>query len=155
MENTTNTKNYLYVIKIPQMDEKETLCYSIKFGFAKDFNDRLKNGYGAYFWNITVLHVYEGDFTLDDEYIIKQYLAKYSLFKTEWFKYCQEVLDFFNKYDTTKKLKTKIDKIPLKKKSEKTYHNVDCLLLNYIIQSYYGELTDLFKRLIARTPISL
>jgi hypothetical protein len=64
----------LYVILLPQMDEKRKLGYMVKIGYSKDFKEsRNKYGYGQYHRTVEVLHLYEGDFTLDDELKLKQY----------------------------------------------------------------------------------
>ena len=90
-------ENYLYVLLLPHMDKEYGLSYKVKFGYTENFKQRMKTGYEAYYGQegYQVLHVYEGDFTLDDEFIIKQYLKDYTLFKNEWFKCCSEVLEFF------------------------------------------------------------
>lgn len=139
-------ETYLYVLLLPHMDKEYNLSYKIKFGFAENFEQRMKAGYSAYYGEegYRVLHVYKGYFTQkEDEFAIKQYLKEYSLFGNEWFKCCQEVLGFFNTYDTSEKLKKKISEIPVTKKStERAYHKVDFMLLDYIIQIYYNDLLD-------------
>ena len=142
-------ETYLYVLLLPHMDKEYGLSYKVKFGFAENFEQRMKAGYGAYYGEegYQVLHVYKGYFTQkEDEFAIKQYLKKYSLFGNEWFKCCQEVLGFFNTYDTSEKLKKKISEIPVTKKStERAYHKVDFMLLDYIVQTYYSDLLDKFE----------
>ena len=133
-------ETYLYVILLPHMDKDYNLSYKVKFGFAENFDRRMKAGYGAYYGKegYQILHVYKGDFTKDrDEFAIKQYLKDYCLFGNEWFKCCQEVLGFFNTYDTSEKLKQKISEIPIKK-FEVKYHKVNYMLLDYIIQTYHN-----------------
>ena len=137
-------ETYLYVLLLPHMDKEYNLSYKIKFGFAENFEQRLKAGYEAYYGEngCQVLHVYKGYFTQkEDEFAIKQYLKEYLLFGDEWFKCCQEVLGFFNTYNTSEKLKQKISEIPVTKKStERAYHKVNFMLLDYITQTYYGDL---------------
>ena len=132
-------ETFLYVLLLPHMDKEYNLSYKIKFGFAENFEQRMKAGYSAYYGEegYQVLHVYKGYFTQkEDELAIKQYLKEYSLFGNEWFKCCQEVLGFFNTYNTSEKLKQKISEIPIKK-SEVKYHKVNYMLLDYIIQTYH------------------
>ena len=94
----------LYVILTPQMDKDRNFCYSVKFGYSKDFDRIRKAQYEAYFWNLEVLHIYEqGDEELEKR--IKYHLKDYLLFGKEWFKYCPEVINFFDKNDTYEKLK--------------------------------------------------
>jgi hypothetical protein len=140
-------ETYLYVLLLPHMDKEYNLSYKVKFGYTENFESRMKTGYEAYYGNegYQVLHVYKGYFTLDDEFAIKQYLQKYSLFKNEWFKCCQEVLGFFKTYDTPDKLKQKISEIPVMKKSEIKYHKVNYMLLDYLIQTYYNDLQDILE----------
>ena len=140
-------ETFLYVLLLPHMDEEYNLSYKIKFGFAENFEQRMKAGYSAYYGEegYQVLHIYKGYFTQkEDEFAIKQYLREYSLFGNEWFKCCREVLGFFNTYDTSEKLKKKISEIPVtKKSSERAYHKVDFMLLDYIIQTYYSDLLNI------------
>lgn len=133
-------ETFLYVLLLPHMDKEYNLSYKVKFGFTENFEQRMKAGYEAYYGEegYQVLHVYKGEFTKErDEFAIKQYLQEYSIHGNEWFKCCQEVLGFFNTYNTTKKLKKKIGEIPIKK-SEVKYHNVNYILLDYIIQTYHN-----------------
>ena len=137
-------ETYLYVLLLPHMDKEYNLSYKIKFGFAENFEQRMKAGYGAYYGEegYQVLYVYKGYFTQkEDEFAIKQYLKEYSLFGNEWFKCCQEVLEFFKTYNTSEKLKQKISEIPVTKKStNRSYHKVNFMLLDYITQTYYYDL---------------
>ena len=137
-------ETYLYVLLLPHMDKEYNLSYKIKFGFAENFEQRMKAGYGAYYGEegYQVLYVYKGYFTQkEDEFAIKQYLKEYSLFGNEWFKCCQEVLEFFKTYNTSEKLKQKISEIPVTKKStDRSYHKVNFMLLDYITQTYYYDL---------------
>ena len=133
-------ETFLYVLLLPHMDKEYGLSYKVKFGFTENFEQRLKTGYEAYYGeeSVKVIHVYKGDFTKErDEFAIKQYLQEYSIHGNEWFKCCQEVLGFFNTYNTAEKLKQKIGEIPIKK-SEVKYHKVNYMLLDYIIQTYYN-----------------
>ena len=136
---------YLYVLLLPHMDEEYNLGYVIKFGYTEDFDQRMKTGYNIYYDYASVLHVYKGEFSKDDEFAIKQYLKEYCLFKEEWFKFCQEVLGFFNTYDTSEKLKQKILEIPIMRKSEPKYHSVNYILIDYLIQTYYSSLQDILE----------
>ena len=136
---------YLYVLLLPHMDEKYNLSYKIKFGFSENFENRMKSGYSAYYGEggYRVLYVYKGDFTKEiDETAIKQYLKEYSIFGSEWFMCCQEVLGFFNTYDTSDKLKQKISEIPLTKKYQDKFYKVDYILIDYILQFYYSDISD-------------
>ena len=133
-------ETFLYVLLLPHMDKEYGLSYKVKFGFTENFEQRLKAGYEAYYGeeSVKVIHVYKGDFTKErDEFAIKQYLQEYSIHGNEWFKCCQEVLGFFNTYDTTEKLKQKIKEIPIKK-SEIRFNKVNYILLDYIIQTYHN-----------------
>ena len=136
-------KTYLYVILLPQMDEELNLGYMIKFGYSKNIKDRIKNGYGQYHRNIKVLHTYKGEFTVDDESRIKQYFRDCGLVlcKDEYLKYCSEVLEFFNTYNTSEKLKNKINTIPYKLKNK--YYKVNYHFIEYIISKVYPDLTEL------------
>ena len=132
-------ETFLYVLLLPHMDKEYGLSYKVKFGFTENFEQRLKTGYEAYYGeeSVKVIHVYKGEFTKErDEFAIKQYLQEYSIHGNEWFKCCQEVLGFFNTYNTTEKLKKKISGIPIKK-SEIKYHKVNYMLLDYLIQTYH------------------
>jgi hypothetical protein len=140
-----NKDTYLYVLLLPHMDEEYNLGYVIKFGYTEDFDQRIKTGYNAYYDFTSILHVYKGEFNKDDEFAIKQYLKEYCLFKEEWFKCCQEVLGFFNTYDTSEKLKQKILEIPVMRKSEPKYHSVNYMLIDYLIQTYYNDIQDILK----------
>ena len=126
------------------MDEEYNLSYKVKFGYTENFDQRMKTGYEAYYGQegYRVLYVYRGDFTLDDESIIKQYLKDYTLFKNEWFKCCSEVLEFFATYDTTKKLKAKIKTIPYIRPHRK-YYKVNYHLVELIISKEFPNLTEL------------
>ena len=87
----------LYVILLPQMDEKRNLGYMVKIGYSKNFKEsRNKFGYGQYHRTVEVLHLYEGDFTLDDESKLKQYFKDCILFGREYLEYCPKVIDFFD-----------------------------------------------------------
>ena len=140
-------ETFLYVLLLPHMDKEYGLSYKVKFGFTENFEQRMKAGYEAYYGEegYQVLHVYKGNFTLDDEFTIKQHLQKYSLFKNEWFKCCQEVLEFFNTYNTSEKLKQRISEIPTLKKSKPRYYKVNYMLLDYIVQEYYGDLDNMLE----------
>ena len=132
-------ETFLYVLLLPHMDKEYGLSYKVKFGFTENFEQRLKTGYEAYYGeeSVKVIHVYKGEFTKErDEFAIKQHLQEYSIHGNEWFKCCQEVLGFFNTYNTTEKLKKKISEIPIKK-FEIKYHKVNYMLLDYLIQTYY------------------
>jgi hypothetical protein len=140
-------ETYLYVILLPHMDKDYNLSYKVKFGFAKDFKSRMKNGYGAYYGDgYQVLHVYKGDFTQErDEFAIKQYLKEYRLFGTEWFKCCPEVLGFFTTYNTSKKLKAKISEIPTKEKKRIVF-KVKNLYVKFVRKKVFSKLeTDTIK----------
>lgn len=133
-------ETYLYVLLLPHMDKEYNLSYKVKFGFTENFEQRMKAGYEAYYGeeSVKVIHIYKGDFTKErDEFAIKQYLQEYSIHGNEWFKCCQEVLGFFNTYDTAEKLKQKIKEIPIKK-SEIRFNKVNYILLDYIIQTYHN-----------------
>ena len=86
----------LYVILTPQMNEKREFCYAIKFGYSSDFENKRKIQYQSYFWNFEILHYYEQG-NKDLEKRIKYHLKDYLLFGKEWFKYCPEVIEFFEK----------------------------------------------------------
>ena len=105
----------------------------------------MKVGYSAYYDFVSILHVYKGIFSKDDEFAIKQYLKEYCLFKEEWFKCCQEVLEFFNTYDTPEKLKQKILEIPVMRKSEPKYHRVSYMLIDYLIQTYHNDIQNILE----------
>lgn len=142
-------KNYLYVLLLPHMDEEYNLTYKIKFGFSENFDNRLKNGYESYYGkeSVKVLHIYEGDFTKEDETTVKQYLKKYCLFGEEWFKCCQEVLEFFNENDTSEKLKNKIDILP-KNKSRRKHYEASTGICNYVDEKVFmKEEPDVLKRI--------
>jgi len=135
---------YLYVILLPQMNEELELGYMIKFGYTKDFKDRMRGGYNQYHRYVKVLHIYEGEFTMMDESKLKQYFRDNNLVlcKDEYLKNCNEVLEFFNTYDTSEKLKEKIDTIPYKPMPRK-YYKVDLNYIEYIIFKIYSSLTEL------------
>jgi len=139
------TKNYLYVLLLPHMDEEYNLSYKIKFGFSEDFDNRLKSGYEAYYGKggVKVLHVYEGNFSKNDETKIKQHLKEYCLYGAEWFKCCQEVLGFFNTYDTSEKLRSRIDQLPKSSKNGRGYYEVNYLFVECILENYYKDITNL------------
>ena len=102
----------LYVILTPQMDKDRNFCYSVKFGYSKDFDKIRKAQYEAYFWNFEILHIYkQGDEELEKR--IKYHLKDYLLFGKEWFKYCPEVINFFNENNTYEKLKIVGDSVIL------------------------------------------
>ena len=132
-------KTYLYVILLPQMDEELNLGYMIKFGYSKDFEDRMKTGYNAYHRFVKVLHLYEGDFTREDESKVKQYFRENDLvlFGDEYMKYCSEVLEFFNTYNTSEKLRDKINTIPHKPKQSRRYNKVNPHYIEYIISKLH------------------
>ena len=136
-------KAYLYVILLPQMDEELNLGYMIKFGYSKDFEDRMKTGYNAYHRFVKVLHLYEGNFTREDESRIKQYFRENDLvlFGDEYMKYCSEVLEFFDTYNTSEKLRNKINTIPYKQSTR--YYKVNYHYIEYIISRIYPDLTEL------------
>ena len=146
-------KNYLYVLLLPHMDKEYNLGYKIKFGFSEDFNSRLKSGYESYYGKdgVKILHVYEGDFSKEDETVIKQHLKEHCLFGAEWFKCCQEVLGFFNTYDTSEKLRDRIDQLPRSSKDGRGYYKVNYLFIECILKNYYKDITSLteiqFKRI--------
>ena len=128
----------LYVILLPQMDEKRKLGYMIKIGYSKDFKEsRNKYGYGQYNRTVEVLHLYVGDFTLDDELKLKQYFKDHVLFRREYLEYCPEVIDFFDTYNTTEKLMNKLSTLTIK--SNRKY-SVCPWLVDYIIQEQYKDL---------------
>ena len=95
----------------------------------------MKTGYSAYYGEkgYQVLHIYNGDFTKRDEDIIKQHLKDYCLFGREWFKCCQEVLEFFNTYDTPEKLRARIDQLPKSSKNGRGYYKVNYLFVECIL----------------------
>jgi hypothetical protein len=120
------------------MDEKRKLGYMVKIGYSKDFKEsRNKYGYGQYHRTVEVLHLYEGDFTLDDESKLKQYFKDCILFGREYLEYCPKVIDFFDTYDTTEKLMNKLSTLTIK--SSKRY-SVCPWLVDYIIQEQYKDL---------------
>ena len=128
----------LYVILLPQMDEKRKLGYMIKIGYSKDFKEsRIKYGYGQYHRTVEVLHLYEGNFTLDDESKLKQYFKDHVLFGREYLEFCPEVIDFFDTYDTSEKLMNKLSTLTIK--SSRKYP-VCPWLIDYILQEHYKEL---------------
>lgn len=152
-------KTFLYVILLPHMDKEYNLSYIVKFGFSEDFNNRMKTGYEAYYGKdgYQVLHVYEGDFTKeDDEAAIKYHLSEYCKQGTEWFECCQEVLTFFSTYDTPEKLKDKIKTIPYQALSRRENYSVNYQHVELIISRAFPELTDLvdiFNKRIEITKI--
>lgn len=89
-------KTYLYVILLPQMNEKRELGYMVKFGYTENFENRMKIGYSQYHNYIEILHLYEGNFTKDDETRIKQYFKEKNcvFIREEYLKFIPEVLDF-------------------------------------------------------------
>jgi hypothetical protein len=93
---------------------------------------------------VKVLHVYEGEFTMENESRIKQYFKDNDLVlcKDEYLKNCKEVLEFFNTYDTSDKLREKIDSIPYRL-AHKKYYKVNYHYIEYIISKVYPELTEL------------
>lgn len=140
-------ETYLYVLLLPHMDKDYNLSYKVKFGFTENFDDRMKKGYSAYYGEegYQILHVYKGDFTREvDETIIKQYLKKYSLFGNEWFKCCQEVLGFFNTYDTPEKLKKRVRELPFKTPSG-SYYRVNIALLKFIEEKLINKNDFLYR----------
>ena len=138
-------ETYLYVLLLPHMDKEYNLSYKVKFGYTENLDSRMKNGYGAYYGEegYQILHAYKGYFTKDiDETAIKQYLKKYSIFGTEWFRCCREVLEFFETYNTTEKLKQKISEIPMTRKYRTKFYKVNYMLIDYLLQFYYGDISD-------------
>ena len=129
------------------MDEGYNLSYKIKFGFSENFENRMKTGYSAYYGEkgYQVLHIYNGDFTKRDEDIIKQHLKDYCLFGREWFKCCQEVLEFFNTYDTPEKLRARIDQLPRSSKDGRGYYKVNYLFVECVLKNYYKDITSLIE----------
>ena len=128
----------LYVILLPQMDEHRNLGYMIKIGYSKSFEEsRNKYGYGQYHRTVELLHLYEGNFTLDDELKLKQYFRDRVLFGREYLEYCPEVLDFFDTYNTTEKLIDKLSTLTIKYSRQYT---VNPWLIDYIIQTCYEDL---------------
>ncbi len=144
----------LYVILLPQMNEKRELGYMIKFGYTENFENRLKMGYNQYHNHVEVLHLYEGDFTIEDETRIKQYFRERDcvFIRDEFLKFIPEVLDFFDTYDTTDKLKEKIDQLPKMSKDGRRYYKVSDLYVKYIISKCYPDL-QLVDRQNVRTEI--
>lgn len=153
--NMKNKNTYLYVILLPQMDEELNLGYMIKFGYSKDFDDRLKRGYNAYHRYVKVLHLYEGDFTMEDETRIKQYFRDNGLilYGDEYLKYCPEVLNFFETYNTSEKFRDKINSIPYKSEQIRKYHKVNYIYIEYIISKVFPHLTELLDRQNKRDEI--
>lgn len=140
-------ETYLYVLLLPHMDKDYNLSYKVKFGFTENFDDRMKRGYSAYYGEegYQILHIYKGDFTREvDETIIKQYLKKYSLFGSEWFKCCKEVLEFFNTYDTSEKLKKRVRELPFKTPSG-SYYRVNIALLKFIEEKLINKNDFLYR----------
>ena len=135
-------ETYLYVLLLPHINEEYDLSYKIKFGFTENFENRMKRGYEAYYGEsgYKVLHVYKGNFTKEDETAIKQYLKEYCLFGSEWFKCCQEVLGFFNTYNTSKKLKQKVLEIPINNKKSRETYKVDIRLVNCVSREVIKDL---------------
>lgn len=140
--------NTLYVLLLPKMEEDLTLGYTIKIGFSENFEKRFKSGYGSYFIYVKILHLYHGDFTKDDELVIKHYFSGHKIYRDEYYEYCSEIIDFFNTYDTPEKLKNRIDTIPFKKRIDSTrkYYEVNYYLLDYIIYKYHNNLELLEKQ---------
>jgi sulfur relay (sulfurtransferase) DsrC/TusE family protein len=136
MENT-----YLYVILLPQMNEKRELGYMIKFGFSENFENRMRIGYSQYHNYVEVLHLYEGKFTKDDETRIKQYFRERDcvFIREEYLKFIPEVLDFFDTYNTAEKLKSKISQLPKISKSGRSYV-VNNLYIECILNKCYPDL---------------
>jgi hypothetical protein len=145
-------ETYLYVLLLPHMDKEYNFSYKVKFGYTENFDNRMKNGYSSYYGEdgYQILHVYKGDFTKEkDEYTIKQYLREYSLYGSEWFKCCKEVLEFFNTYDTSEKLKKKILEMPVPSKNS---YNVDFRLVKCVYEELFRGL-DLFTRIHRREEL--
>jgi len=144
----------LYVILLPQMNERRELGYMIKFGYTENFENRLKMGYNQYHNYTEVLHLYEGDFTIDDETRIKQYFRERDcvFIRDEFLKFIPEVLDFFDTYNTTDKLKEKINQLPKMSKDGRRYYKVSDLYVKYIISKCYPDL-QLVDRQNVRTEI--
>jgi hypothetical protein len=140
--------NTLYVLLLPKMEEDLTLGYTIKIGFSENFEKRFKSGYGSYFIYVKILHLYHGDFTKDDELVIKHYFSGHKIYRDEYYEYCPEIIDFFNTYDTPEKLKNRIDTIPFKKRIDNTrkHHEVNYYLLDYVVNSYHNDLEFIEKQ---------
>lgn len=140
-------ETYLYVLLLPHMDKDYNLSYKVKFGFTENFDDRMKRGYSAYYGEegYQILHIYKGDFTREvDETTIKQYLRKFSLFGSEWFICCKEVLEFFNTYDTPEKLKKRVHELPFKTPSG-SYYRVNIALLKFIEEKLINKNDFLYR----------
>lgn len=137
-----NKKTFLYVLLLPQMNEKRELGYMVKFGYTENFENRMKNGYNQYHGYVEVLHLYEGDFTMDDETRIKQYFREkdYIFTRDEYLRFIPEVLEFFDTYDTTDKLKEKISQLPIMSKNGRQYYSVDDLYISCILNQRYPKL---------------
>jgi len=139
-------KTYLYVILLPQMNEKRELGYMVKFGYTENFENRMKMGYNQYHGYVEVLHLYEGNFTMDDETRIKHYFREKDcvFVRDEYLKFIPEVLDFFDIYNTTEKLKRKISQLPKMSKNGRSYYEVDDLYIECILHQCYSDfqLTD-------------
>ncbi len=133
----------LYVLVLPQMDKDMKFCYSIKFGYSKDFEKRRKPQYLSYFWNVEILQTYDqGSIEIEEK--IKYYLKDYLLFGKEWFKYCPEVINFFKTNDTYDKLKVIADTVIIPKK--KKTRRVNFELLKYVYQEIFIKEKDPIKR---------
>jgi hypothetical protein len=136
-------ETYLYVLLLPHMDKEYNLSYKVKFGYTENLDSRMKNGYLAYYGEegCQILHIYKGDFTKEiDEAAIKQYLKEYLLFGDEWFKCCKEVLEFFNTYDTSEKLKQKISEIPINNKKSIEVYKVSTRLIDCVYIEIFSDL---------------
>ena len=125
----------LYVLKMAQMDENENLCYVIKFGYTKNFKKRYQQ-YKMYHQTVKILHLYPGG-TVDDESKVKLYLKDYLYFGDEWYKYCPEVLEFFETNNTIEKLRQVT--ISCFKKSERKKIVADKYLLEYLYNLQKSE----------------
>jgi hypothetical protein len=67
------------------MEEDLTLGYTIKIGFSENFEKRFKSGYSSYFIYVKILHLYHGDFTKDDELVIKHYFSGHKIYRDEYY----------------------------------------------------------------------
>lgn len=126
----------IYVILLPKMDENLNLGYTIKIGFSKNFENRLNQGYKTYYSYVKILHRYKGNFTMEDETKLKKYFKEYLLSKDEYYEYCPEIIDFFNIYNTSDKLKQKLDSFP--RKVSATF-SVNSNLIEYVIIKKYSN----------------
>jgi hypothetical protein len=96
-------KEALYLLRLPMFNDNGSLSTCLKFGYSSNIDKRMRQ-YGDYHPKFYILKKYEGG-TQEDETRVKIYLKKYLIHHREFFKDCQEVLDFFKTNDTLDKIR--------------------------------------------------